>query len=572
MEEGVLPLEYIVIAIIILVAVILYGTFARRKIYNEIDRLEEWKIDILNRPVTDEISKVKGLIMSGQTEEKFEKWREEWDEIVAVKLPNLEDQLMDTEEAAEKYLFRKAKNTLVETRERLEQIEKRIELMLQDINELVSSEEQNRTEIVSVQEVFREAKQRLLSQNRSLGKAFPTLEAELEELRQKLQQYETLTDDGNYLEARDVLKEIQDRLTAVQEKIVITPELITLVHTQIPAQLKELEDGTSAMESEGYVLDHLEIQDHIENVESDLVKWDSAIEKTEIEEVKSEVDAVRRSIEGLYDQLESEVDARQLVTEKVEELEHELFKTNNHFQDLQEETNVVQLSYRLEEQELKMIKEVEKKISDMHVRFSAVREAVEGNKQAYSTLAETVLTLKEDLATIDHDMQIQKENLHMLRKDELKALETIKELKRQLIESRRMMKLSNLPGIPESYLDGFELAEEIIIELNDRLSDVPLDIYQVNEVLADAERAVEHSTEVTKKLVEDAILTERLIQFGNRYRGKYRSMDELLQKAEDHFRRYEYDEALSTAEAAIEKVDPEVLQSLKDDVREPVRT
>ncbi|MBN8209528.1 septation ring formation regulator EzrA [Bacillus sp. NTK071] len=565
-------MEYIVIAIIILVAVILYGTFARRKIYNEIDRLEEWKIDILNRPVTDEISKVKGLIMSGQTEEKFEKWREEWDEIVAVKLPNLEDQLMDTEEAAEKYLFRKAKNTLVETRERLEQIEKRIELMLQDINELVSSEEQNRTEIVSVQEVFREAKQRLLSQNRSLGKAFPTLEAELEELRQKLQQYETLTDDGNYLEARDVLKEIQDRLTAVQEKIVITPELITLVHTQIPAQLKELEDGTSAMESEGYVLDHLEIQDHIENVESDLVKWDSAIEKTEIEEVKSEVDAVRRSIEGLYDQLESEVDARQLVTEKVEELEHELFKTNNHFQDLQEETNVVQLSYRLEEQELKMIKEVEKKISDMHVRFSAVREAVEGNKQAYSTLAETVLTLKEDLATIDHDMQIQKENLHMLRKDELKALETIKELKRQLIESRRMMKLSNLPGIPESYLDGFELAEEIIIELNDRLSDVPLDIYQVNEVLADAERAVEHSTEVTKKLVEDAILTERLIQFGNRYRGKYRSMDELLQKAEDHFRRYEYDEALSTAEAAIEKVDPEVLQSLKDDVREPVRT
>lgn len=572
MEEGVLPLEYIVIAIIILVAVILYGTFARRKIYNEIDRLEEWKIDILNRPVTDEISKVKGLIMSGQTEEKFEKWREEWDEIVAVKLPNLEDQLMDTEDAAERYQFRKAKNTLVETRDRLEQIEKRIELMLNDINELVSSEEQNRTEIVSVQEVFREAKQKLLSQNRSLGKAFPTLEAELEELRQKLQQYETLTEDGNYLEARDVLKEIQDRLTAVQEKIVITPELITLVHTQIPAQLKELEDGTSAMESEGYVLDHLEIQEHIENVESDLVKWDSAIEKTDIEEVKTEVDAVRRSIDGLYDQLESEVDARQLVTEKVEELERELFKTNNHFQDLQEETNVVQLSYRLEEQELKMIKEVESKISDMHVRFSAVREAVEGNKQAYTTLAETVLTLKEDLATIDHDMQIQKENLHMLRKDELKALETIKELKRRLIESRRMMKLSNLPGIPESYIDGFELAEDIIIELNDRLSDVPLDIYQVNEVLADAERAVEHSTEVTKKLVEDAILTERLIQFGNRYRGKYKSMNELLQKAEDHFRRYEYDEALSTAEAAIEKVDPEVLQSLKDDVREPVRT
>ncbi|MFP3472092.1 septation ring formation regulator EzrA, partial [Micrococcus sp. SIMBA_144] len=85
------------------------------------------------------------------------------------------------------------------------------------------------------------------------------------------------------------------------------------------------------------------------------------------------------------------------------------------------------------------------------------------------------------LATIDHEMQIQKENLHMLRRDELKALDTIKDLKRKLIESRRMMKLSNLPGIPESYLDGYELAEDIIIELSERLSDVPLDIYQINE-------------------------------------------------------------------------------------------
>ncbi|MFP3489013.1 septation ring formation regulator EzrA, partial [Staphylococcus sp. SIMBA_130] len=110
----------------------------------------------------------------------------------------------------------------------------------------------------------------LLSQNRSLGKAYPTLDAELDELKQNLKHYEQLTEDGNYLEARSVLMEIQERLAAVQDKIAVTPELIALVHTQIPAQLKELEDGTSAMASEGYVLDHLEIQDHIEQVESDL--------------------------------------------------------------------------------------------------------------------------------------------------------------------------------------------------------------------------------------------------------------------------------------------------------------
>ncbi|MCA0986372.1 septation ring formation regulator EzrA [Guptibacillus algicola] len=563
-------MEYIVIAIILMIAVFIYGAYARRKIFNEIDRLEEWKIDILNRPVTDEISKVKGLVMSGQTEEKFEKWREEWDEIVAVKLPNLEEQLMDIEEAAERYRFRKARAKLEETQHRLEHAEKRIELLLKDIDELVSSEEQNRIEITSVQEDFREAKQRLLSQNRSLGEAFPVLDVEVEELRDMLKSYEQLTEEGNYLEARDVLVEVQERLDLVQEKISITPEVIVLVNNQIPSQIKELEDGTSAMESEGYVLDHLEIDERIEEVSSELEKWKTAIETTEVQSIKTEIDAVRLKIEGLYDQLENEVEARHFVTLKVEELEHEMMKTNNHLQELQEESNVVQLSYRLEEQELKAIKELELKLSDLYVRFQSVQEAVDQNKQAYSLLAESAIKLKEDLTIVDEELKVQKENLHMLRKDELRALDTIKELKRKLIESKRLMKLSNIPGIPESYLEGYERAEDIIVELNERLSDVPLDIYQINQVLAEAERTVNESCESTRTLVEDSVLTEKLIQYGNRYRGKYRSVDDLLLKAEDHFRNYEYEDALSTAEAAIEKVDPQVLASLKEDVREPV--
>ncbi|MDF2791644.1 MAG: septation ring formation regulator EzrA, partial [Neobacillus sp.] len=33
------------------------------------DRLEAWKIDLFNRPILDEMSKVKQLNMTGQTEE-----------------------------------------------------------------------------------------------------------------------------------------------------------------------------------------------------------------------------------------------------------------------------------------------------------------------------------------------------------------------------------------------------------------------------------------------------------------------------------------------------------------------
>ena len=52
------------------------------------------------------MSKIKHLKMTGETEEFFERWREEWDEIVTAHLPKVEELLYDAEENADKYRFK----------------------------------------------------------------------------------------------------------------------------------------------------------------------------------------------------------------------------------------------------------------------------------------------------------------------------------------------------------------------------------------------------------------------------------------------------------------------------------
>lgn len=47
--------------------------------------------------------------MTGQTEELFERWRNQWDDVVTVKLPDLEEMLFDAEEHTDRYRFKKAK-------------------------------------------------------------------------------------------------------------------------------------------------------------------------------------------------------------------------------------------------------------------------------------------------------------------------------------------------------------------------------------------------------------------------------------------------------------------------------
>src|SRR5690625_3733316 len=128
-------LLYTIVAVIIILIII--SAILRKRIYKEVDRLDEWKNDILNRPIPDEIGKVKKLQMSGQTEMKFEEWRGEWDDIVGSILPNIEERLFDIEDLVSKNRFSKAKQLVAMTDERLHSIEEQLIFMLQDIDGLV---------------------------------------------------------------------------------------------------------------------------------------------------------------------------------------------------------------------------------------------------------------------------------------------------------------------------------------------------------------------------------------------------------------------------------------------------
>lgn len=87
------------------------------------------------------MSKIKHLKMTGETEEFFERWREEWDEIVTAHLPKVEELLYDAEENADKYRFKKANQVLVHIDDLLTAAESNIEGILREISDLVTSEE-----------------------------------------------------------------------------------------------------------------------------------------------------------------------------------------------------------------------------------------------------------------------------------------------------------------------------------------------------------------------------------------------------------------------------------------------
>lgn len=101
-------MKYIIIAIIVLIALFVVGFIIRRKHTNEIERLENEKHQIQNKPILEEMTKVKQLNMNGQTEEMFESWRNSWTEVMDVYMPRIDALLFDAEENIDKFRFKHA--------------------------------------------------------------------------------------------------------------------------------------------------------------------------------------------------------------------------------------------------------------------------------------------------------------------------------------------------------------------------------------------------------------------------------------------------------------------------------
>jgi septation ring formation regulator len=567
---GWLPMEYFIALAAVVFAVVIYGATSRRKIYRKIDTLEAWKIEIMNRPVTEEIARVKRLKMDGQTEEKFETWRHEWDDIITSELPEAEEKLFEAEEAADRYRFRKAKATLDSIHTVLEKTEVRIKAMLEDLDQLITSEESNRQDIVTIKDSYHEAKKHILTHRRHYQKAIIPIESEIKEIEDLFHTYEEQTEEGNYLEARAVLITAKEQIDSLRDRIDVLPNLFTEFQSTLPEQLQELKDGHEDMRKQGYALDHLAITEDIEAMQKKITIILPILEKAEIDRPQNECQDIKSRVEAMYDQLEKEAVSKQAVMSEQLEMEEKLDSTEKEISDLKSETKTVQLSYRIDEEDLETQQRLEKDLQQLRKKFSEAEVAIKGQKQAYSMLQDRLAGLKERLDELEEAEKQYKEMLQTLRKDEWKAKETTLTLRKRLVEAKRLIQKNNLPGLPENHLTGLQTAQEMIFEVEEKLEEKPLEMSTVNRILDEALHEVERSFALTKKLVEDAVMAERLIQYGNRYRSRYKSIDDRLRRAETSFRNFYYEEALEVATGAIEEVEPDILARLNGELNEKV--
>lgn len=562
-EQGGQIMEIIIGIIVVASSVTIFGFYSRKKIYKDVDRLEAWKIDMMNRPVTDEIAKVKELNMTGQTEELFERWRKQWDEIVTVGLPDVEELLFDAEDLADKYRFGKAKRVLAQIEAILNDAESNIAIILDELKDLVGSEEKNRVEVDELNQQYRELKKNLLAHRHTFGRAEKQLEMNLEGVYGKFKEFEEATTNGNYFEAREIVLLIKDALSVTKQQMDEIPHLLHECQSAIPNQLNEVSEGYSQMEQEGYSLGHHQIEKEIERMREQLSQYISLIEELKLEDVKKGIEEARESLDTIYDLLEAEVKANQFVKKEVEKIEQDLEDLVEGSKSTEEETTFVQQSYHLNENDLERHRNIVKQIKQLVKQYVSVQSKLEADQIAYSLIKTELEEVYGKIQDVKEEHLQFSEMLKTLRKDELHAREQISEMKKQLADAKRLISKSNIPGLPVKYSELISEARLSLTQVMNSLEEKPLNMNTVNQTLQNALDLVSQTYKQTEEMIEQVYLAERVIQYGNRYRSRNPKIAGSLLEAEKSFRNYEYALALEQAATAIEDLDPGALKKIE---------
>ncbi|HWK23793.1 MAG TPA: septation ring formation regulator EzrA [Ureibacillus sp.] len=561
-------MQYIIIVVIVLLALFMVGLFFRRKHNVVIQRLEKEKMQIQHYPIFEELTKVKSLSMNGQTEELFEHWRSIWTEVIDVHVIKIDSMLFDAEEYIDRFKFKKASDIELAIEEYIAKCEKSKNQIISELDELIGSEEKNRIEIEQIKEHFRSARKTLLAHQYSFGPALSALEKRVEQFIPKIEEFDALTVDGNYLQAREIVLYLNNESQIIYNLLSEVPTLLSEVQTKIPAAIHELRNGQREMEEQSYYLNHLELNKYLDDLEQELDTLKLKLADLDVESVAPRIEEINDEIENYYDLLEKEVIARNFVDKNCDDTFQTLNEVVKSTKEISNEAVYVQSSYHLPENEAEIPRLGLKQLDVIQKRFELLLTRVRGEKSAYSSLQEELVEISEEIERIKDEQEMFSNRLKNLRIDENKARAKLDALKRSLQETDRQLNKANIPGIPEEMDARIEEAEEQIYIVIQSLQDIPLNMKRVQTYLENAEKCILEVNKHAQDMIENVMLIERIIQYGNRYRATNPKVNELLLESESAFHQYRYIKALEDAAAAVELAEPGAIKRIEELVQD----
>ena len=553
--------------IIVVLGAIGYGVahYLSQKQSKVIEELGVKKQKLMTVPIADILFTLKNLNLTGQTKRTYETWQATWQTITRFRFPEIEAALVSAEQYTQRLNFVKGSQISNQASQLIEETKAEVDKIYTALQKLLDSEKKNREELEVLQERYASMRKDLLAHSFSFGEALESLEKRLSYLELDFTKFNTLTNEGDHLEAKEVLGRIETEMQDFEQIVEEVPKYLKEIEEEYEDQVADLKEGYQKMVEEHYQFPKISIPAEIQKIEEIIAVAREHIKATELEEARQQLDKVAREIDQLYGVMETEYEAKAFVKRNRAQVERKLNQVLQSNRYVNVEVDRVSQNFVLANNEFNRVQEFAKQLEKEQEAVAYYSKALQNQQVPYSIVKEHYEIVLNTLKEIDENQLTLVNTLNDLSQQEKSIRDGLDVFELDLRNMKRTIEKYHLPGLPKEYLELFFATSSRIEQLSQLMNRVKLDMTEITGLNQTIEDDVEKLDIMTEEIVDNAQLTEYMIQQANRYRLEHPEIDTAIQQALEQFNHfYRYAESLEIIEKALNQVDPGSAQRVRD--------
>ncbi|HAR7059294.1 TPA: septation ring formation regulator EzrA [Staphylococcus aureus] len=558
---------YIILAIIVIiliaVGVLFYLRSNKRQI---IEKAIERKNEIETLPFDQNLAQLSKLNLKGETKTKYDAMKKDNVESTNKYLAPVEEKIHNAEALLDKFSFNASQSEIDDANELMDSYEQSYQQQLEDVNEIIALYKDNDELYDKCKVDYREMKRDVLANRHQFGEAASLLETEIEKFEPRLEQYEVLKADGNYVQAHNHIAALNEQMKQLRFYMEEIPELIRETQKELPGQFQDLKYGCRDLKVEGYDLDHVKVDSTLQSLKTELSFVEPLISRLELEEANDKLANINDKLDDMYDLIEREVKAKNDVEETKDIITDNLFKAKDMNYTLQTEIEYVRENYYINESDAQSVRQFENEIQSLISVYDDILKEMSKSAVRYSEVQDNLQYLEDHVTVINDKQEKLQNHLIQLREDEAEAEDNLLRVQSKKEEVYRRLLASNLTSVPERFIIMKNEIDHEVRDVNEQFSERPIHVKQLKDKVSKIVIQMNTFEDEANDVLVNAVYAEKLIQYGNRYRKDYSNVDKSLNEAERLFKNNRYKRAIEIAEQALESVEPGVTKHIEEEV------
>ncbi|HEO1040415.1 septation ring formation regulator EzrA [Streptococcus agalactiae] len=557
MSSGIILLLVAIVLLVIIAYIV--GVVIRKRNDTLIANLETRKQELVDLPVQEEIEQVKLLHLIGQSQSTFREWNQKWTDLSTNSFKDIDFHLVEAENLNDSFNFVRAKHEIDNVDSQLTIIEEDIVSIREALEVLKEQEEKNSARVTHALDLYETLQKSISEKEDNYGTTMPEIEKQLKNIEAEFSYFVTLNSTGDPIEASEVLNKAEEHTIALGQITEQIPAIVAKLEDDFPDQLDDLETGYRRLLEENYHFPEKDIEQRFQEVREAIRSNSDGLVSLDLDRARDENEHIQEKIDKLYDIFEREIAAYKVAHKDSKIIPQFLAHAKSNNEQLGHEIKRLSAKYILNENESLSLRSFTNDLEEIETKVLPSVENFGQEASPYTHLQILFERTLKTLTTVEENQMEVFEAVKTIESVETRARQNMDKYVNKLHMIKRFMEKRNLPGIPQDFLSTFFTTSSQIEALINELSRGRIDIEAVSRLNDVTTNAIANLEQATYLVVQDATLTEQLLQYSNRYRSFEQNVQKSFEQALYLFEvEHNYKASFDEISYALETVEPGV--------------